>query len=151
MFVSDMTVRRMSAESLEAAAKRLEEISLEEANLHAKLREQVENFGSIPSHAEKSRRLETASYQFTISTSSSTEIKDAEVLKIQEACDDGLFEQLFQRVTKFKLGAGAMKILAGTLPPGAPSNLRKMFAQAVIVKEGKPRLRIEKVEVMEPA
>lgn len=140
----------MSAAELDKAALRLEEIELETGAIRAKLQEQIDTFGSIPPRSEKSKRLQTEAYQFTLSTSTSTEIRDAEVLHIKELCSDEVFSSLFQQVTKFKLASSAMRVLAGTLPKNSPSNLRKLFSQAVVLKEGALRLRIEKLEA-EPA
>src|SRR5216683_5878794 len=137
---------RMSTGALDLAAARLEEIRLEEEKLRSELQEQVEVFGSIPPRAEKSKRLTGIFYQLTVTRGLTTEIKDAEVERIRAACPDGLFRQLFQTVTKFKLAAGATAVLASPLTEDAPRNLRLMFSKAVETKETTPRLRIEKIE-----
>ena len=136
----------MNAQELDATAARLEEIGLEEEELRAKLLEQVEQFGSIPARAEKSRRLLAEGYQFTVTHGSTTDVKDAEVERIRQACPTALFERLFRTVTKYKLTDGATLVLAGRLPADAPRNLRVMFHRAVETKDTAPRLRIEKVE-----
>lgn len=143
-------MKRLTPSELDSLAIRLEEIEVEQDALNSKLKEQVEGFGSIPPRAEKSKRLTGAAFQFTVSTSTSTEIRDAEVKRIREACPDDLFGQLFLTVVKYKLAKGATLLLAGTLPESAPRNLRMMFSRAVEIKEGSPRLRIEKL-VEEPA
>jgi len=140
-------MRRLSPGDLDAAATRLEEIGLEEENLRSELREQVEVFGFTPPRAEKSKRLLGAEWEFTLSSSQSTEIRDAEVERIRTACTTRLFAQLFIAVTKYKLASGATALLSGKLPATAPRNLRRMFSQAVQMKDGSPRLRIEKVVV----
>lgn len=137
----------MTAGELDLAASRLEEIQLEQETLRSKLQEQVEEFGFTPTRAEKSKRVEGTLYQFTVTRGLSTEIKDAEVERIRQACPGTLFERLFRTVTKFKLADGATTVLAGRLPPDAPRNLRLMFSRAVETKETSPRLRIEKVAV----
>ena len=58
---------RMTADALDLAAARLEQIQREEEELRAKLREQVEEFGFTPPHAEKSKRIIGVLYQFTVS------------------------------------------------------------------------------------
>ena len=139
-------VKRLTVEELDLAAARLEQIRREEETLRSKLQEQVEEFGFTPPRAEKSKRLLGTAFEFTLSSSQSTEIRDAEVERIRAVCPSRLFAQLFLAVTKYKLASGATALLAGKLPEAAPRNLRLMFSRAVQVKEGSPRLRIEKVE-----
>jgi hypothetical protein len=67
---------------------RLEEIGLEDERLRSKLREQVEEFGFTPPRADKSKRLEGTSYEFTVTRGLTTEIKDAAVERIRQACSD---------------------------------------------------------------
>jgi len=117
----------MAAEELDGMAARLEQIGLEEEKLRSKLQEQVNEFGSTPPRAEKSRRLAGALYQFTVSRGVTTEIQDAEVERIRQICSRGLFERLFRTVVKFKPADSASQILGGPLPGDAPRNLRAMF------------------------
>ena len=139
-------MKRLSARELDETAARLEEIRAEEEALRAKLQEQVEEFGFTPARAEKSKRLAGALYAFTVTRGLTTEIKDAEVERIRQACPASIFDKLFRVVTKFKLADGATTVLAGRLPADSPRNLRLMFSRAVETKETSPRLRIEKIE-----
>jgi hypothetical protein len=136
---------RMTAGALDLAAARLEEIRAEEETLRAELQRQVEEFGFTPPRADKSKRLLGIAYQFTVTIGLTTEVKDAEVEKIRQACPDGLFARLFKTVTRYKLADGATLALASKLPEGAPRNLRMMFSKAVETKETSPRLRVEKI------
>ena len=136
----------MTAEELDRAAMRLDDLEIEVEDLRSKLREQVEEFGSTPPRAEKSKRLSAALFQFTVSRGSTIEVKDAEVERIRKACEPSLFAKLFRAVTRFKLADGASLLLASPLPEGAPKNLRLMFSRAVETKETSPRLRIEKLD-----
>lgn len=138
-------LRRLSLPELDTIGRRLEEIALEEEELRAKLTEQVREFGFTPPRADKSKRLQAQLFQFTLSSSSTTEIRDSEVERIREACSESVFSYLFVTVTKYKLTKHATTLLAGILPEGAPRNLRMMFSRAVQVVEGSPRLRIEKL------
>ena len=144
-------MKRLSPAELDQIGLRLEEIEAEEEALRARAKEQVEEFGSIPPRAEKSKRLSGDAFQFTVSISTTTEIKDAEVERIRAACTPALFAQLFIAVLKYKLAKGATALLAGTLPEAAPRNLRMMFSRAVEMKEGAPRLRMERIEVLHDA
>jgi hypothetical protein len=139
-------VKRITAQELDATVLRLEELQVEEEKLRSKLREQIEEFGFTPPRADKSKRLLGDVFQFTLSSSQSNEIRDAEVERIRSACPDGLFRQLFVTITKYKLASGAMALFAGKLPQNSPRNLRMLFNRAVLVKEGSLRLRIEKIE-----
>lgn len=140
----------MTPQQLDDTAARLEEIALEEEMLRSTLKEQVEEFGFTPPRADKSKRLTSSLYEFTVTRGLTTEIKDAEVERIRQVCEPSLFERLFRAVTKFKLADGATTVLAGRLPADAPRNLRLMFSRAVETKETAPRLRIEKVECTTP-
>jgi hypothetical protein len=138
-------MRRLSPSDLDQLGQRLEEIAAEEEKIRAQLREQIENFGSVPPRAEKSRRIEAEEFRFTLSSSSRTEIRDADVERIREACSASLFSQLFVAVTKYKLAKSATMLLAATLPEDAPRNLRTMFQKAVQIVEDSPRLKIERI------
>jgi hypothetical protein len=139
-------MRRLSLSDLDQLGQRLEEIAAEEEKIRAQLREQIENFGSVPPRAEKSRRIEAEEFRFTLSSSSRTEIRDADVERIKEACPASLFSQLFVAVTKYKLAKSATMLLAATLPEDAPRNLRTMFQKAVQIVEDSPRLKIERIQ-----
>ncbi len=138
-----MAAKRLSPRDLDALADRLAAIEDESEELREIVKAQVELFGFAPARSEKSRRLEGERYEFTLSTPSTTEIRDAEVEKIQAATEAKLFAKLFKSEVRFKVAAGAASILASTLPKGAPYNLRAMFARAVVTKETSKRLRID--------
>jgi len=138
-------MQRLPSSKLDALATRLEEIAAEEEQIRAQLKEQIENFGSVPPKAEKSKRLEGELFRFTLSASSRTEIRNAEVEAIRSACPAKLFERLFVPVIKYKLSTGAAILLASPLPEEAPRNLRVMFQKAVQITEESPRLKIERV------
>jgi hypothetical protein len=138
-------MKRLSPAELDGIGVRLEEIEREEETLRTRLVERVQEFGFTPPRAEKSKRLLGTDFRFTLSSSQSNEIRDAEVERIRAVCPDGLFGQMFVAVTNYKLTSGATTLLAGKLPEAAPRNLRMMFSRAAQVKEGAPRLRIEKI------
>lgn len=137
-------MKRWSADELDQAAVRLEELRGECETLRSNLLSQVEEFGFTPPRAEKSKRLVGTLYELTVSRGSTTELKDAEVERIRQVCPGVLFDRLFRTITKFKLADTATQTLASKLPEGAPRNLRLMFSRAVETKETAPRLRIEK-------
>jgi len=139
----------MSPSQLDYAAEELDRLEQAAQDLREKLKSQIAEFGFCPPKAEKSRRLVGEKYELTLSTSSSTEIKDNEVQRIAQVCDPDVFKQLFRVEYHYKLAHGATMLLSRTLPQGAPATLRQMFARAVVLKESAPRLRIEKIA--EPA
>lgn len=94
--------KRMTADELDHAAIRLEEIGLEEERLRSKLLDQVNNFGFTPPRAEKSKRLAGSLFQFTVSRGVTIEVKDAEVERIRQICPGLLFDSLFRTITKYK-------------------------------------------------
>jgi hypothetical protein len=136
---------RMTADALDLAAARLEELGAEQERLRTELRQQIEEFGFTPPRADKSKRLHGTFYQFTLTVGLTTEVKDAEVESIAAVCPDALFKRLFKRVIRYKLADGASLALADPLTKGAPRNLRMMFSKAVETKETAPRLRVEKI------
>jgi hypothetical protein len=139
-------MKRLPPSELDSLGARLEEIAAEEEEIRAQLREQITEFGSIPPRAEKSRRIETQQFRFTLSSSSRTEIRDADVENIRQACPVPLFAKLFVAVTKYKLAKTATMLLAAPLPEDAPRNLRTLFSRAVQIIEDSPRLKIERVQ-----
>jgi hypothetical protein len=120
-------------------------LRLEAETLRSELPAQVEEFGFSPPQSEKSKRLIGAAFAFTLTTSSTTDIRDAEVERLREACEPSIFRKLFLEVKKYKLAAGAATLLASTLPEGAPRNPRMLFSHAVHLKDGPARLKIEKL------
>lgn len=138
-------MKRLTAEELDAKALRLEEIEAEEEKLRSELREQIDGFGFTPPRSEKSKRLLGALFSFTLSSSSTTEVRDAEVERIRAVCPASIFRKLFLAVTKYTLATGATALLARKLPEDAPRNLRVLFSRAVQVKDGSLRLKIEKI------
>ena len=141
--------RRLSPADLDAKCQRIQVLEAEADCLREELLSQVQAHGFIPPKAEKTKRLEGKEWKLTVSASSTVEINDAEVGRIRDACSPSLFGQLFQSVVKYKLVKSATLLLAATLPEDAPRNLRMMFAKAVAVKEGSPRLRIELIKEAE--
>ncbi|MGE5057239.1 MAG: hypothetical protein ACM3WP_24030 [Acidobacteriota bacterium] len=137
---------RLKPAELDTMAARLEEITAEADHLRETLRAQVEQYGSVPPRAEKSRRLAGILYQFTVTRGLTTDVKDAEVERIRENCPGDLFAQLFTTVTRYKVAGTAMRILADRLPPDSPRNLRLLFNRAVVTTESTPKLRVEKIE-----
>ncbi len=127
-------VAKLSVVTIDALVDEREALKAKVDAINDKLKAQVETHGYTPAGAEKSKRIDGTKWQLTVSTGSTTEIRDAGVAAIEKSCPSDLFSKLFRRETKYKLVDGATMLLAGKLPAGAPSNLRKLFAAAVVVK-----------------
>jgi hypothetical protein len=145
-----MALKRMSAMDLDKAAEMLTELEQDVEDLRERLRQQIQQYGFTPPRSEKSKRLQGLEYQFTLSTSTATEVNDFEAQKIATVCEPEVFNLLFKPVTHYKVALGASAMLARTpLPAGLPSTIRAMWARAVTFKENKPRMRIERIGIAE--
>jgi hypothetical protein len=112
----------------------------------------VEQWGSTPPRAEKSKRLTGNDFQFTLSLGSSTEIKDAEVLRIKEVCAEEIFERLFrERRPSISYRKARSSSWPALFQKAAPRNLRQLFARAFSVKPKAPSLTIKKLVADEEA
>jgi hypothetical protein len=136
---------KLSPKSLDELCARREQIQGELDEIATILKDQVDQFGYTPARAEKSKRLEGKQFEITLCSSEGTEIRDTAVEAIERVTPLDLFSKLFRKVTSYKLQPGASMVLAGTLPQGAPSNLRKLFAQAVLIKPKAPSLRVKRI------
>jgi hypothetical protein len=104
--------------------------------------------GTTPPRAEKSLRIEGDEWEVTVSEGQSVSVKKAVVSKIFAALKrKGLhltfFRDLFTEEKTYKLAKGAQELMSKPLPAGAPSNLRKLFTEAVQIKDKAPRLTVE--------
>jgi hypothetical protein len=104
--------------------------------------------GTTPARAGKSLRLEGDEWEVTVSEGQGVSVKKPAAAKIFAALKSkGLhltfFRKLFKEETSYKLAKGAQELMAQPLPAGSPSNLRKLFADAVQIKDKAPRLTVE--------
>jgi hypothetical protein len=112
--------------------------------------EMVRTHGVTPPRAEKSLRLEGDEWEATVAEGQSVSVNKAAAAKVLASLKRAgllkFFRKLFTVETSFKLAKGAQELMAKTLPAGAPSNLRKLFAEAVQIKDKSPRLTVEPKE-----
>jgi hypothetical protein len=113
--------------------------------------EMTQRHGGTPPKAEKSLRIEGDDWIVTVSEGQSVTVKKAAVEKIftsLKRCGLHLtfFRDLFVAESTYKLQKGAQALMAKPLPSGAPSNLRKLFADAVQIKDKAPRLTVDPKE-----
>jgi hypothetical protein len=112
--------------------------------------EMVQIHGVTPPKAEKSLRLEGDEWEVTVSEGQSVSVNKAAAAKVlaslKRAGLMAFFRKLFIVEAQYKLAKGAQALIALPLPKGAPSNLRKLLAQAVQIKDKAPRLTVEPKE-----
>lgn len=103
--------------------------------------------GVTPPKAEKSLRIEGDDWEVTVSEGQSVSVNKAAAAKVlaslKRAGLMAFFRKLFVVEAQYKLAKGAQALIALPLPKGAPSNLRKLLAQAVQIKDKAPRLTVE--------
>jgi hypothetical protein len=138
--------------SLYADAKANVEKAQERADLFGdQLIKLTQEHGTTPPRAEKSLRLEGDEWEVTVSEGQGVSVKKPAVEKIFKSLKRcglhlTLFRDLFVAENTYKLQKGAQALMAKPLPTGAPSNLRKLFAEAVQIKDKAPRLTVEPKE-----
>jgi hypothetical protein len=110
----------------------------------------VKAHGTTPPRAEKSLRLEGDEWEVTVAEGQSVSVNKAAAAKVLASLKRAglirFFRKLFTIETSYKLAKGAQALIAKPLPPGAPSNLRKLLAEAIQIKDKAPRLTVEPKE-----
>lgn len=110
----------------------------------------VKAHGVTPPKAEKSLRLEGDDWEVTVSEGQSVSVNKLAAAKalasLKRAGLIRFFRKLFVMETTYKLAKGAQALIARPLPAGAPSNLRKLLAEAIQIKDKAPRLTVEPKE-----
>ena len=106
--------------------------------------------GVTPPKAEKSLRLEGDEWEVTVAEGQSVSVNKAAAAKVLASLKRAglirFFRKLFVIETSYKLAKGAQALIAKPLPQGAPSNLRKLLAEAIQIKDKAPRLTVEPKE-----
>src|SRR5438270_12044599 len=125
--------KKLTPCEVDELALRLERLTEQVDEIRAQLKASIDEHGFVPPRAEKSKRLEGDVYKATLSYGTTTTVIDTEVEKIMESCGEELGAKLFKSITKYSVISSAYHFLAGTLPEGAPRNLRQMFDKAVQV------------------
>ncbi len=114
----------------------------------------IEEHGSVPPKAEKSKRLCGEVYYVNASYGTSTSIDTQAAERVMLAMIESgmeqsqartLFESLFTFSPKYSLASTAMKVIAGKLPKGCPRNLRHLFGQALKITHRAPSINVEEI------
>lgn len=116
----------------------------------------VQRFGSVPSGAESSLRLQGAMTTLTVTTGTTIAVKDEAVGELKGAMEanghDGVFRQMFGTRTKYELLKGAEKHLrAASLPQRLVKKFTALYVRCFDVKKKSPSLKIERLDAAKPA
>jgi hypothetical protein len=137
--------------SLYADAKANVDKAQERADLFGdQLIEMTQLHGVTPPRAEKSLRIEGDEWEVTVSEGQSVSVNKTAAAKVLASLKRAglmpFFRKLFIVEAQYKLAKGAQALIALPLPKGAPSNLRKLLAAAVQIKDKAPRLTVDPKE-----
>lgn len=132
-----------------ARLQAIEQVSL----LEIKLIDMVTLFGSVPAHAEKSRRLKGKLAEITVTKSDVLTINDDRVEDLKAVLDAvgrlDFFAKLFTLRSKYEFVEGAETALkSDALPRRLSEKVLNLWGRCISVKAKKPSL---KVTIADPA
>ncbi len=116
----------------------------------------VKKYGTVPPHAEQSKRLFGRRNVATITTGTVTTVNEAAVDDLNTYCDEqsilNVFYDLFATETKYKLIDGARNVLAAIqLPKRTHEKVLSLFGRCFDIKPKAPSLKVELIEPVKPA
>lgn len=115
----------------------------------------VQHLGTVPAHAEQSKRIAGRRNQATITTATTLEIDEDAVGNLAEYLFNqripSLFDQLFSTNTKHTLLKGAKAVLAGfQVRPNEHTQITSLFGMCIIPKPKAPSLKVDLIEPVKP-
>ena len=121
----------------------------------AKLMFLVEHFGSVPAHAEQSKRLIGVHTEATITWSTSFVVNEPGVEQLRDYLFGqnlgGLFGRFFAPVTKHKMVDGARDVLKTlTLSNRVRERIASLVGLAIDVRTSAPSLKVKTVQPEKP-
>lgn len=122
----------------------------------AKLMFLVEHFGSVPAHAEQSKRLIGQHNEATITYSTSLTVNEAgvEALRqflVKEKLDESMFPRFFAPTVKHKMVDGARDVLKGmSLSNRVREKISSLFGLSIEVRTSAPSLKVKTVQPEKP-
>jgi hypothetical protein len=141
----ELRVDRLAAKYLELQ-DRADEFWRDAAIVRAELIELVAEHGSHPPRADKTMRLTGRLYELRVTSHMEVTVDTRLALLLRRRAPR-LFRRLFCKVERFVLNPGAEKLLnARKLPPGAPHNLRSLFARALHLRDLPQQLEVRRRE-----
>lgn len=122
------------------------------AELDAKydeLVELVQEHGRTPARANKSKRLEGADFELTVSVGESVSVDTSRVEKLREWLSANrvaraFFSRLFESQTSYRPAQGADEAVLNF--EGRRSNLWKLYRACFVIKATSPRLKVQAKE-----
>lgn len=151
IFVSQPTAKEIDelAGKYDAMKSTIDTYKAEAEEVREQLLTLVQTWGSCPPGATKSKRIEGDVWEVTASAAQSVEVKQGVVQRIFTILKDAglhltFFTKLFKKEESYRLQPGAQQLMAQPLPPTAPRNLRKLFTEAVQIKDKNPSLKVER-------
>jgi hypothetical protein len=117
------------------------------AVLRDQLTDMVNEHGFVPKGAKKSKRLLGDEHEITLSRGQSIEVDGTAVMRIRAALKtSGLskfFRKLFRREVIYVLADGAHQFMVEHC---MPADVGRYFAEAVMIRENSPYLKVEPVK-----
>ena len=116
----------------------------------------VEQWGSVPPHAEKSRRLAGTLSELTVTRADTLTIVDARVETLKEALEANgygeYFGKLFTLRSKYEVVEGAETALKSeSLPKRLSEKVLNLWGRCITVKPKKPSLKVALIAEPKPA
>ena len=115
----------------------------------------VDSFGSIPAHAEQSKRLIGTHNEATITFATSVSVSETGVdifhRYLAENCMASIFGRFFTPVTKHKMVDGANDVLKTlTMSNRHRAKIAQLFGLAIDVKTSAPSLKVKTIQPEKP-
>jgi hypothetical protein len=116
----------------------------------------VKEWGAVPAHAEKSRRLAGKLSEFTVTKADTLTIVDERVDALKEALEangfGAFFGKLFAERRKWEVVEGAEAALkAESLPKRLAEKVLNLWGRCITVKPKKPSLKVVIADPARPA
>jgi len=116
----------------------------------------VKDWGSVPAHAEKSRRLVGKLSEFTVTKADAITINFERVETLREALEANghgeYFKKLFAKTEKYELVEGAEAALkTESLPKRLSEKVLNLWGRCIAVKPKKPSLKVTIADPAKPA
>jgi len=148
--IDDLAARHVQAKFTKAEAiAKLEAIEAEAIAL-------VEAWGTVPAHAEKSRRLAGKLSEFTVTKSDVLTINEERVTTLKEALEANGYGEYFARLftlhSKYEVVEGAESALKSeSLPKRLSEKVLNLWGRCITVKPKKPSLKVTIADPAKPA
>jgi len=149
-FIDELAGRYQTAKANKLAATKAQEA------IEAEAIDLVMNWGAVPAHAEKSRRLNGRLAELTVTKADIITINDERVETLREALEANgrgeYFKKLFALRSKYEIVEGAESALKQeSLPKRLAEKVLNLFGRCITVKPKKPSLSVTIADPAKPA